>query len=76
MAAAPATFPWLHFTALGSPLVPEVKTSMNSSAGSGDGMVTGASRWALSSSAHAGASTSVYSTSPRLSAKAASPRTT
>jgi hypothetical protein len=33
---AMATLPWLHFTAFGSPLVPEVKISMKRSAGEAD----------------------------------------
>ena len=53
-----ATFSWVTRTAFGSPLVPDVKISMNKSSGPRRAKVTGAPRCDANASAHAGDSTS------------------
>ncbi len=57
-----ATLSWVTRTALGSPLVPEVKMSMNRSSADRSANVTGVSRYDASSAAQSADSTSMKST--------------
>ena len=58
MTPGPATFSWVHRTALGSPLVPEVKISIRRSSAAVSAKVTGVPAYPASSSSHAAEVTS------------------